>query len=147
MSSDSHWVTIYATIPRQLCRFPKKYIEMGLKMAIYALLGAGQICCRQGSHTPDTRPFFSRIPSLSPSGFHSLFAHLMLELPSRCPRHLPDPTLRAHWCAHISFTDCRFDYVSGHCPLAWKLKFAQRLSPHPEEHPDSPTACPLAVYS
>lgn len=43
-------------------QIPQKYIEMGLKMAIYALLGTGQICCRRGSHTPDAGrvPFFSR---------------------------------------------------------------------------------------
>lgn len=38
-------------------QIPQKYIEMGLKMAIYALLGTGQICCRRGSHTPDASLF------------------------------------------------------------------------------------------
>lgn len=68
-------------------QIPQKYIEMGLKMAIYALLGTGQICCRQGSHTPDAS-LFSQSRSLSltvslPRSLISLYAHLMLELPSQ----------------------------------------------------------------
>lgn len=46
-------------------QIPQKYIEMDLKMAIYALLGTGQICCRQGSHTPDASLFSLGLFSVS----------------------------------------------------------------------------------
>lgn len=95
-------------------------IEMYFKMAIYALLGTVQkrFSCRPGAQ---------RVPFSAENICHG---HRGAGCGVGCGKDVghwrgrigsegwtqSNPTPWAHWCAYISLTDCRFDYVSGPGP-------------------------------